>query len=154
MIPKLILESTSSLPRSLRRLPLPALTSAALALWLLSLTGCTLGREEPSGSSSAISDAHVASAQQALVGKDGDFTVPAANTVLNQYSRITADVAMGATTVTVNDVTELASPQFGPLEPGDLVLLYQAQGANMDTTDTVNYGNVTNLNDAGRYEFA
>jgi hypothetical protein len=153
MIPKLILQSTSALPRSLRRMPIPALMSGALAFWSLTLTGCTFGPDEPNGPASAASEAHVATAQQSLVGKDGGFTVMAANTILNQYSRVTANVAVGASTVTINNITDLTSAQFGALEPGDLVMLYQAQGATIDTTDTAMYGNITGINNAGRYEF-
>jgi hypothetical protein len=153
MIPKIILHSTSSLPRSLRRMPIPALMSSAIAFWALTLTGCAFGPDEPGGVSLPRSEAHVASSHQSLVGKDGGFTVMAANTVLNQYSRITADVAVGATTVTVNNIMDLTSAQFGALEPGDLVMLYQAQGATINATDTVAYGDVTAINNAGRYEF-
>ena len=83
-------------------------------------------------------------------GKDGALTVTGTNTVLNSYSAITADVAAGTSTVTVANVpTEL-----GGITAGDLVMLYQAQGASIQTTDDNNYGSVTNYNNAGRYEFA
>lgn len=113
MIPKIILLSTSSLPRSMRRMPIPALMSSAIAFWALTLTGCAFGPEDPNGASLPVSEAHVASAHQSLVGKDGGFTVTAANTVLNQYSRVMADVAVGATTITVNNVTDLGCGNRG-----------------------------------------
>ncbi|HMY21013.1 MAG TPA: hypothetical protein PKA58_32035, partial [Polyangium sp.] len=136
----------------MRRLPIPAFTSGVLAFWSLSLLGCSFGPEEPSKQDLPASEAHVASGTQALLGKDGAYTVPAANTVVNQYSRITANVPVGATTVTINNINDLSSPTWGALEAGDLVMLYQAQGASIDSTDTANYGNVTAINNAGRYE--
>ncbi|MBK9258441.1 MAG: hypothetical protein IPM54_01240 [Polyangiaceae bacterium] len=150
MIPKLILRSKSALPRSLLCLPIPALTSGALVL--LGLPGCDVGPGQLAQSSRAASEAKTATATHALVGKDGDFTVTAAKTILNQYSAITTNVAAGASTVNVSNIAHLTSPHFGPLEAGDLVMLYQAQGASIDTTDTNAYGNVTDINNAGHYE--
>ena len=84
-------------------------------------------------------------------GKNGALTVTAANTVLNQYAVLGANVSAGATSFSVTNIADLSS-SFGALAAGDLVMLYQAQGATIDTTDTASYGAVTNLNSAGRYE--
>ncbi|MBW1298793.1 DUF7507 domain-containing protein [Aquimarina litoralis] len=83
-------------------------------------------------------------------GKDGDLTVTTANTILNTYSPVTSDVSAGDTTVDVNDVTA----DLGGLVSGDLVLIYQAQGATINTTNTVNYGDITDYGSSGLYEFA
>ncbi|MCS6820911.1 MAG: hypothetical protein NZ551_03495, partial [Microscillaceae bacterium] len=40
------------------------------------------------------------------------------------------------------------------LSPGDLIMLYQAQGAIIDVSNTVNYGTILDYNNAGQYEFA
>ena len=80
-------------------------------------------------------------------GKDGAQTVSASGTVVNEYAILAADVAIGATAVTVTSIADLPS-----LGAGDLVMIYQAQGATIDTTDTVNYGTVFSLNGAGNYE--
>ena len=37
--------------------------------------------------------------------------------------------------------------------PGDLIMVYQAQGANMNTSNTIAYGDITSHNSAGLYEF-
>ena len=91
---------------------------------------------------------------QALAGQDGDFTVTAANTVLNSYGQLGVSVAPGANTITVTNIADLNNPVNGmPLKKGDLVMLYQPQGAAIDTTDDPKlYGNVTALNGAGYYE--
>ncbi|MET0404833.1 MAG: OmpA family protein [Cystobacter sp.] len=90
----------------------------------------------------------------AFAGVDGDYTVTAANTVLNRYTALAADAAVGATRLEVASAAELDSPiaQLGALAPGDLLLLIQMQGASINTADTSAYGAVTALNNAGRYE--
>ncbi|MBN1210444.1 MAG: DUF11 domain-containing protein, partial [Myxococcaceae bacterium] len=88
------------------------------------------------------------------MGADGDYTVTAANEVLNRYAVLGQNAGVGDTTLRVLDYTNLdiADPQFGPLAAGDLLMVIQMQGATIDRTDTVAYGNVTALNGAGRYE--
>lgn len=89
-----------------------------------------------------------------VIGVDGDYTVTAANTVLNRYTALAANVSAGATSFQVANVSALDSPipQLGPLAPGDLLMLIQMQGASINSTDSVNYGSVTALNGAGNYE--
>ncbi|WP_299611098.1 SdrD B-like domain-containing protein, partial [uncultured Aquimarina sp.] len=83
-------------------------------------------------------------------GKDGDLTVTTANTILNTYSPVTSDISAGDTTIDVNDV----AADLGGLVSGDLVLIYQAQGATINTTNTVSYGDITDYGSSGLYEFA
>ncbi|WNG60199.1 tandem-95 repeat protein [Archangium gephyra] len=92
--------------------------------------------------------------RDALVGSDGNYTVTAANTVLNRYAVLANDAAAGATSIQVTNVADLNSPigQLGNLAVGDLLMIIQMQGATINTTDTANYGAVTALNNAGRYE--
>jgi uncharacterized repeat protein (TIGR01451 family) len=94
----------------------------------------------------------IAAATAALGGTDGAVTVAAANTVLNQYAVLATNAAVGATSITVTNIADLTSPTFGALATGDLLLIAQMQGATIDTTDTANYGTVTALGSAGRYE--
>ncbi|MGJ8549900.1 DUF7507 domain-containing protein, partial [Winogradskyella wichelsiae] len=82
-------------------------------------------------------------------GKDGNVVVSAANTVLNTYSSVTENIAVGDDIIKIYD---LAS-DIGTLSAGDLIMIYQAQGASIDVTNTVNYGAVTAYNSAGLYEF-
>ena len=106
----------------------------------------------------------------AQTGKDGSVTITTVNTVLNRYTRVTADVVAGGNTVTVFDINELNRDGIGylpagfntsaagftsnALAPGDLIMLYQAQGAIIDASNTLAYGSVTNYNGSGSYEFA
>jgi uncharacterized repeat protein (TIGR01451 family) len=102
-------------------------------------------------------------------GKDGSLTVTATNTVLNRYTRVTADIAAGSRTVTVSNINDLNRDGIGylgtyvtnasvyasnALSHGDLIILYQAQGATIDITNTLTYGSVTSFNGAGYYELA
>jgi hypothetical protein len=86
--------------------------------------------------------------RQAVVGRDGAYTVPAANTVVNVYAPLIADAAVGAKTISVTDATFLSA-----VSQGDLLLIVQMAGATIGTADTVTYGAVTDLGSAGRYEF-
>jgi hypothetical protein len=88
-----------------------------------------------------------------LTGVDGALTVNVAGTVLNRYTRLTNNVAAGATQVRITSTANLTDPTYGALATGDLLLVIQMRGATIDTTNAVAYGNVTALNNAGRYEF-
>ena len=81
-------------------------------------------------------------------GKDGSFTV-AANTAYTalapvRITTLSSAAAAGATTLTLANAAGIAS--------GDVLMVYQAQGASISTADAVGYGAVTSLNDAGRFE--
>lgn len=104
----------------------------------------------------------------AQAGKDGALTVTVTNTVLNRYTKPTTDIAVGATTITVTAINELArdgntyypTGYTGPantyannlLTQGDMLMIYQAQGATISTANNIGYGSVTALNSAGSYE--
>lgn len=78
-------------------------------------------------------------------GKDGDVIIAGAVTV-NAYAPVSGTAGVGSASVTTT--TTLAG-----LGIGDVVMIYQAQGAAIDSSDTAAYGNVTAHNSAGRYEF-
>lgn len=86
-----------------------------------------------------------AGARGALVGMDGDKTVAGTET-LNRYAVLGATANRGDSKIVVAGAAALR------LVPGDLILLYQAQGAAIDVAPNTNFGNVTNLGTAGRYE--
>ncbi|MBA3682795.1 MAG: gliding motility-associated C-terminal domain-containing protein [Bacteroidetes bacterium] len=80
-------------------------------------------------------------------GKDGSLTVASGSNILNHYIPISVDIATGSNVVTI------ASTSLFSLCPGDLIMVYQAQGAGMNITNTNSYGNITAYNSAGLYEF-
>jgi hypothetical protein len=94
--------------------------------------------------------------RQAEAGRNGTLTVPAADTVVNAYAQLsgTSDPAAGDTIITVADITTLATHFSTALASGDLLLIIQMAGATIDTTpnDSPNYGAITDLGSAGRYE--
>jgi len=106
----------------------------------------------------------------AQVGKDGALTINATNTVLNRYTRVTADIPIGSNSITVFNINELnrdgiaylpsgyttnaSGFSSNELQTGDLILLFQAQGAIINSTNTISYGDVSSLNNSGRYEMA
>ncbi|MFN3316821.1 MAG: hypothetical protein ACK40K_08415, partial [Raineya sp.] len=112
----------------------------------------------------------IAIGANAQAGKDGALTITTANTVLNRYTRVTADVLAGSNTITVVNINDLNRDGItylptgfvtnssvyasNALSPGDLIVLYQAQGAVIDASNAIDYGTVINFNGAGTYEFA
>lgn len=111
--------------------------------------------------------------------KDGNYTVTAANTVINTYTTVTANATIGSTSVTVANNALTGGVFSGALAQGDLVMIIQMQGAslniNTDPSDGdwgANYhytyplffpggnyfeyghlfGEVLNLNNAGNFE--
>jgi len=94
-------------------------------------------------------------AAQAQVGKNGNVTLSAATTTVNEYTALTADATAGSPTLTVASNTLNANSRFAAaLAPGDLVMVIQMQGATIDATDAASYGTVTAYNNAGRNEVA
>ena len=89
----------------------------------------------------------------AQAGKNGALIVNTAATILNEYTTLTANAALGATTIAVASSSLNANGRFaGPLATGDLLLLVQPQGATINSADNSSYGTVTNGNSAGRYQ--
>ncbi|WP_225409013.1 Ig-like domain-containing protein [Stigmatella hybrida] len=122
-----------------------------LAVGVLSAS-CAQEAALPEHSSAPVMDAP-AVASSALVGVDGDLTVSAPNTQLNQYAVLGAAASAGATSFVVDDIGNLASPDFGALAAGDLLMIIQMQGATIGTdTTSAAFGTVTALNGAGLYE--
>lgn len=78
-------------------------------------------------------------------GKNGALTVTTANTVVNCYTGVTANVTAGTSTVTTTGTCAF--------QCGDLIMIYQAQGASINTSNTASYGTITAMNNAGLYEF-
>ena len=83
----------------------------------------------------------------AQMGKDGNGTITT-NTNLNAIAtNLTADCAAGGTTLQVANTIGFFV--------GDLVMIYQAQGASINsTTNDESWGAITNMQNAGAYEFA
>lgn len=80
-------------------------------------------------------------------GKDGNLTVTGSNTIVNDYALMEQNASAGAGQIRMTNIADLPG-----LAIGDLLLIYQAQGASISTVDSYLYGTVTNLNGAGRYE--
>jgi membrane protein implicated in regulation of membrane protease activity len=75
-------------------------------------------------------------------GKNGARTITAANTIVNAYTTLTANAAVGSKTITVG-ASALNSNGEAPLAAGDMVMIIQMQGATIDVTNTAAYGSVT-----------
>jgi MYXO-CTERM domain-containing protein len=94
-----------------------------------------------------------AKVQQSLTGADGPGLVLLPNTVVNQYTSLTADAGAGTTALAVTSAAAL-NPGLDPLAAGDLLLVVQMQGATINTADVnaAAWGQVTSLGNAGNYE--
>ncbi len=77
-------------------------------------------------------------------GKDGVGNITTASTVVNTYYTVSGGLSAGATSVSLSSTAGLAV--------GDVLMLYQAQGATISNANTATYGSVTALGNAGRYE--
>ncbi len=102
--------------------------------------------------------------------KDGNLTITTSRTVVNRYSRVVADILVGTNKIIVSNIQDLSRDNAGyipngyttnsnvfannAIAKGDLILIYQAQGAIINTSNTINYGQILDYNGAGRYEFA
>jgi len=81
-------------------------------------------------------------------GKDGDATIIGTQTV-NEYGRVSGSPSAGSTSISVISL----AANLPSLEAGDLIMIYQAQGASITNANNASYGTITSLNSAGRYEF-
>lgn len=100
---------------------------------------------------------------RAQIGVHGPKTISTANTIVNEYTYLTADATAGSTSITVNSNTLNANSRFpGVLTQGDLILIIQMQGATIDATavsiwsipNDATWGSITAYNNCGNYEFA
>ncbi|MDX2190918.1 MAG: hypothetical protein SFY32_13750, partial [Bacteroidota bacterium] len=82
-------------------------------------------------------------------GKDGNLTVSTTNVVVNTYTNLSSNAFAGQTSIQVGSASAL-SPTLGA---GDLIMIYQAQGATIQTTDDKDYGKILDYNGAGNYEY-
>ncbi len=96
-------------------------------------------------------------------GKDGARTISSANTIVNEYTTLSANASAGATSINVAASGLNANNRFSAtLAPGDLVLIIQLQGASIDATpdgagisslpNSPVWGAVTNYNNCGNNE--
>ena len=97
-------------------------------------------------------------------GKNGSYTVTAANTKINEFTSLTANASAGNTTINVTASSLNANARFtSTLTAGDLVMIIQMQGALIKVkpynpweayvTDSL-YGQVYSYQNCGNYEFA
>lgn len=81
-------------------------------------------------------------------GKDGDAAINSA-VIVNEYAPVQSTASSGSNSITV----QALAANLPSLEAGDLVMIYQAQGATISGIDSAAYGTIGNLNSAGRYEY-
>ena len=88
-------------------------------------------------------------------GKNNDAIITATGSIVNEYARLTADVNAGSTTITSSSITLNDNNRFtSALSAGDLLLIIQMQGAQINASDEPNFGAITQYNNAGNYEWA
>ncbi len=98
-------------------------------------------------------------------GKDGSKTV-SGNEIVNEYTTLTADAPIGATSIFVNSNNLNANGRFASaLAAGDLVLIIQMQGATINgmlhpvfgdvcSPNDISWGSINSLNNCGNWEYA
>jgi uncharacterized repeat protein (TIGR01451 family) len=92
-------------------------------------------------------------------GIDGALTVSAAGTVVNLYTPL---VSGNSRTIVVSSIAALENAALGNVSAGSVLLIYQATGATINTSNASpapatygggTYGTVSALGGAGNYEF-
>ncbi len=115
----------------------PYLRAIPLACLSLFVSACAAEPEE----------LWLAHRQYPLVGKDGAQSISVLNQAVNSYGVLSANAGKGATSIQLTSAGSL-----GVVQPGDLLMLIQMQGATIDTIDNETYGTIIDLNGAGLYE--
>lgn len=74
--------------------------------------------------------------------KNGSYTATSANTVVNTYTYLSANATAGAGSISVNNASMTGAQFSGALAAGDLILIIQMQGADIDcdVTTTASWG--------------
>jgi hypothetical protein len=121
---------------------------ARLVGLLALLTGAAIGCA-PSGSSGP--DMGAMGSSPTAITPDGNGAILTANTVVNRYAVLGADAEVGATQIQLSTTTPVATLN---LQPNDILLLYQAQGARIETRDSTSYGHIFDRAGAGSLELA
>ena len=87
-------------------------------------------------------------------GKQGNLTVNAANTIVNEYTSLTANALQGSFSLQVTASSLNANSRFpNVLQPGDLIAIVQMQGATITSGDNALFGEIVQYNNAGNYEW-
>jgi len=106
----------------------------------------------------------IVSISRAQLGKDGNGNINTANRIVNEYTTLTANASIGATSISVSASSLNANNRFtGNLAPGDLIMIIQMQGTTIQgQADTAHplfsnpndatWGSINNYNNCGNYE--
>jgi gliding motility-associated-like protein len=98
-------------------------------------------------------------------GKHGAISITQQNLVINEYTALTADAQIGDEVIQVQSSNLNSNNRFPtPLEPGDLIMIIQMQGATTQNTLSANglfaepnnstQGFIFDYQNSGNYEFA
>lgn len=88
------------------------------------------------------------------IGKHGDVIIT--NTqIVNSYTTLSQDALPGDMEITVNNSGLNTGGSFGgPLEPGDLIMIIQMQGASiLGNVNDISWGEILSYNNCGLFEF-
>mgnify|MGYP006889523897 CR=1 FL=1 len=84
-------------------------------------------------------------------GKDGDVVV-SNNQVVNAYTPVISPISSGDLSILVQSNQLIGGVFNTPLEGGDLVYIYQAQGADISELNNNTYGEITDYNGSGFFD--
>src|SRR5689334_1030637 len=88
-------------------------------------------------------------------GKEGVKAISSNNTIVNEYTALSADAVSGATSITVASNSLNQNARFsGILAAGDLIMIIQMQGATLTSSNDTSWGQVASYGNCGLYELA
>jgi hypothetical protein len=88
-------------------------------------------------------------------GLHGAKSITTGTVILNEFTTLTSNASAGHTTINVSNSRLNSNSRFsGNLAAGELILIIQMQGATIGTSNDATYGNISNYNNCGKYEFA
>ncbi len=91
---------------------------------------------------------------KAAMGMHGAKTITAMNSIVNEYTSLTANASIGATTLSVVNSGLNGNSRFPTtLQAGELIMIIQMHGANISNSNNANWGNIASYGNAGNYEF-
>ncbi|MFZ4986305.1 MAG: hypothetical protein ACOYLF_12665, partial [Blastocatellia bacterium] len=89
---------------------------------------------------------------QGNLNNSSDLVVTSPDTVVNRYATLAVNAQAGSARILVTYPGGEYGLRADLLSAGDLIMIVQMAGASISTTNTADYGRISDIGGAGRYE--